>query len=54
MDAAADAGADTETEFAPAHRASAQPLIIFVLKLSPCLHSVAPRLPAMLRLFLSL
>lgn len=42
MDAAADA--DTETEFAPAHRASAQPLIIFVLKLSPCLHSFAPRL----------
>lgn len=54
MDAAADAGADTETEFAPAHRASAQPLIIFVLKLSPCLRSFAPHLPAMLRLFLSL
>lgn len=52
MDAAADA--DTETEFAPAHWASAQPLIIFVLKLSPCLRSLTPHLPAMLRLFLSL
>lgn len=54
MDAATDAGADTETEFAPAHRASAQPLIIFILKLPPRLRSFAHRLPAMLRLFLSL